>query len=264
MPVTDSIAKLTVPKPATIVSAPLPLHPYASLPSYYIAPTQHNFATPDKQPEGGYQPTAPIYDIKKSDHVFTCIMKTPVTLSVEELCSITPDVWNQVKTVVTPKRTLQATVQDVDDIDDALPRFAVTADPITDTSMPIKQQLINATSVNPIETYLKLLSPGEEPAISTVAKDSHAIRSIMVTVDSRQEVEAIVNSEFQIISMFAKIANKLGISYDPGIVLNMQSANGTIDQLLGLAKNVPCAIGNLIFYLQIYILCLPAYDILLG
>ncbi|KAG6874537.1 hypothetical protein C0992_007582, partial [Termitomyces sp. T32_za158] len=125
------------------------------------------------------------------------------------------------------------------------------------------QQLINAASVDPIETYLKSLSPGEEPAILTVAKDSHAIRSIMVTIDSCQEVEAIVDSGSQIISMSTEIANELGISYDPGIVLNMQSTNGTIDRLLGLAKNVFCAIGDLIFYLQIHILQSPAYDILL-
>ncbi|KAG6877141.1 hypothetical protein C0992_010717 [Termitomyces sp. T32_za158] len=179
-------------------------------------------------------------------------MKTPVTLLVEELCSIAPDVQNQVKTAVTLKRALQATVQDVEDIDNALPGFAVTAEPVTDTSTPITQQLISAASVDPIETYLKLLSPGEEPAILTVTKDSHAICSIIVTVDSHQKVEAIINSGSQIISMSAKI------------VLNMQSANGTIDWLLGLAKNVPCAIGDLVFYLQIHILHLPAYNILLG
>ncbi|KAG6886614.1 hypothetical protein C0992_003177 [Termitomyces sp. T32_za158] len=263
-PTTDSTAKTTVPAPAPIVSAPPPLHPYAGLPNRYVPPTQHNFAAPDKRPEGDYQPTAPVYDIEKSNHVFTRIIKTPVTLSVEELCSIAPNVRNQVKTAVTPKRTLQATVQDVEDVDDALPRFAVTTKPSADSSTPITQQLINAASVDPIETYLKSLSLGEEPAILTVAKDSHAIRSIMVTVDSRQEVEAIVDSGSQIISMSAEIANELGISYDPGIVLNMQSANGTIDRSLGLAKNVPCMIGDLIFYLQIHILWSPAYDILLG
>ncbi|KAG6878972.1 hypothetical protein C0992_006227 [Termitomyces sp. T32_za158] len=259
MPVTNSIAKSTIPKQIPIVSAPLPLHTYAGLPNHYAPPTQHNFAASDKQPEGGYQPMAPIYNIEKSNHVFTHIMKTPITLSVEELCSIVPDVWNQVKTAVTPKCILQATVQDIGDIDDALPRFAVTADPVTNTNMPIKQQLIKATSVDLIETYLKLLSPGEEPA-----KDSHAICSIMVTVDSCQEVEAIVDSGSQIISMSAKIANELGISYDPYRVLNMQSANSTIDWLLELTKNVPCTIDNLIFYLQIHILRSPAYNILLG
>lgn len=73
--------------------APLPfLHPYAGISDQYHAPTQQNFAALEKHPEGNYQPTAPIFDIEKSNHIFSHIMKTAVILSVEELCSIVPDV----------------------------------------------------------------------------------------------------------------------------------------------------------------------------
>ncbi|KAG6877142.1 hypothetical protein C0992_010718 [Termitomyces sp. T32_za158] len=48
MPVTGNTAKSTIPTPASIVSAPPPLHPYAGLPSRYAPPTQHNFAVPNK------------------------------------------------------------------------------------------------------------------------------------------------------------------------------------------------------------------------
>ncbi|KAG6881746.1 hypothetical protein C0992_000293 [Termitomyces sp. T32_za158] len=186
-------------------------------------------------------------------------MKSAVTLSVEELCSIAPDVRNQMKTAVTPKRTMQATVQDADDIDDALPGFALTALP-----PDAEEAVAKATSVDPVETYFKSLAPEDERAILTVAQDSQAIRSIMLTVDNKSEVEAIVDSRSQIISMSADVANELGIIYDPAIHLNMQSANGTVDRSLGLAKNVECTIGDLTFYLQIHILRSPAYDILLG
>ena len=54
--------------------------------------------------------------------------------------------------------------------------------------------------------------------------------------------------------MSAEIANSPGIIYDPNIILNMQSANSTMDKSLGLARNVPCLIGNIAFYLQIHIL----------
>ncbi|KNZ74478.1 hypothetical protein J132_06827, partial [Termitomyces sp. J132] len=66
-----------------------------------------------------------------------------------------------------------------------------------------------------------------------------------------------------IILMSAEIASNLGLSYDPNIILNMQSANGTMDQLLGLACNVPCTIGNITVYLQIHVLQSPTYNILL-
>ncbi|KAG6887349.1 hypothetical protein C0992_012759 [Termitomyces sp. T32_za158] len=122
----------------------------------------------------------------------------------------------------------------------------------------------NIKMVDPIKTYLQLLAPDDECIILTVAQDSQAIKSIMLTVDNKSEVEAIVDSRSQIISMSADITNKLGIIYDPTIHLNMQSANGTVDKSLGLAKNVECTIGDLTFYLQIHILHSPAYDILLS
>ncbi|KNZ78758.1 hypothetical protein J132_10246 [Termitomyces sp. J132] len=86
----------------------------------------------------------------------------------------------------------------------------------------------------------------------------------MMLITNKEEVECIHNSGSQIISMSAEIASDIGLSYDPNIVLNMQSANGTMDQLLGLARNIPCTIGDITIYLQIHILWSPAYDILLG
>ena len=88
----------------------------------------------------------------------------------------------------------------------------------------------------------------------TVAKEAQSIQSIMLLVDNCEEIECIVDSGSQIISMSAEVANYLSISYDPSIVLNMQSTNGTMDKSLSLAHNVPCTLGDITFYLQIHIL----------
>jgi hypothetical protein len=64
--------------------------------------------------------------------------------------------------------------------------------------------------------------------------------------------------------MSEAVCHDLGMPYDPKIRLNMQSANGEIDQSLGLARNVPCRIGSITLYLQIHVIRAPAYDILLG
>ncbi|KNZ71315.1 hypothetical protein J132_00043 [Termitomyces sp. J132] len=98
----------------------------------------------------------------------------------------------------------------------------------------------------------------------TVTKDSQSLCTVMMLIDNKEEVECIHDSGSQIILMSAEIASDLGLSYNPNIVLNMQSANGTMDQSLGLARNVPCTIGNITVYLQIHILWSPTYDILLG
>jgi hypothetical protein len=63
--------------------------------------------------------------------------------------------------------------------------------------------------------------------------------------------------------MSEDICHELGLAYDPTIRLPMQSANGGIDETLGLARNVPCEIGSIILYMQIHIIHDPTHDILL-
>ncbi|KAG6883082.1 hypothetical protein C0993_007917 [Termitomyces sp. T159_Od127] len=182
--------------------------------------------------------------------------------------NIAPDVRNQMRTAVTPKHQVAMGVAEVDELDDTLPGFVVASDtPPTLSTNAVSltsAEVTNATSIDPVETYVKSLDTDEDLAILTVAHDSQAICSIMMTINHHTEVEAIVDSGSQIISMAAEVASDLGLIYDPSIVLNMQSANGTIDRSLGLAKNVPCTIGDVTFYLQIHIICSPAYDLLLS
>ncbi|KAG5634014.1 hypothetical protein H0H81_003877 [Sphagnurus paluster] len=64
--------------------------------------------------------------------------------------------------------------------------------------------------------------------------------------------------------MSEEVCHELKIKYDPSVILNMQSANGCLDPLLGLACNVPCTISDLTLYLQIHVIHNPAYNILLG
>ncbi|KAG6895238.1 hypothetical protein C0993_009858 [Termitomyces sp. T159_Od127] len=172
------------------------------------------------------------------------------------------------RTAVTPKRQVAIGVAEVDELDDTLLGFAVTSDtpPMLSTNAVSLNpaRVTNAPSIDPVETYVKSLDTDEDPAILTVAHDSQAIRSIMMTIDHRTEVEAILDNGSQIISMAAEVASNLGLIYDPSIVLNMQSTNGIINRSLGLAKNVPCTIGDVTFYLQIHIICSPAYNLLLG
>ncbi|KAG6892424.1 hypothetical protein C0993_003864, partial [Termitomyces sp. T159_Od127] len=114
-----------------VVNAPdplLPLHPYSGLNNHYQPPVQRNFGAPDKRTDGAYRPTAPVYDIEKSNQVFARIMKSAVMLSVEELCSIVPDVRNQMRTAVTPKHQVATEVATVDELDDALPGFSIASD----------------------------------------------------------------------------------------------------------------------------------------
>ncbi|KNZ76625.1 hypothetical protein J132_09370 [Termitomyces sp. J132] len=214
----------------------------------------------------------PIYNIEQSKAVFEQVLSTKVTVLVGKLCSVSWDIRNQFRTVVTPKQLVGAsanTVQDPSNIfKDILPTFAIEEPQFllgshTDTANGLTSDKAPFASVDPVKAYIDLLLHGEEPVVLTVAKDSQSLRTIMMLIDNKEEVECIHDSGSQIISMSAEIASDIGLSYNPNIVLNMQSANGTMDQSLGLARNIPCTIGNITVYLQIHVLQSPAYDILL-
>ena len=86
----------------------------------------------------------------------------------------------------------------------------------------------------------------------------------MLLVTEQEYIEAILDLGCQIVTMSEEVCLTLAIPYNPNVCLNMVSTNGGVDLSLGLAKNVPFKIGEIMVYLQVHILQQPAYDILLG
>ena len=120
----------------------------------------------------------PIYDIEHSKQVFEQVLQTKLTVLVGELCSLSNNIRNQLRTAVMPKQTLPPNItafqEPLDVFDNALPSFA-----LNNTCCP--DHLLNnaarakVTSINPVEAYIKLLPPGEEPVTLTVAKEAQSI-----------------------------------------------------------------------------------------
>ncbi|KAG5337718.1 hypothetical protein C0989_009032 [Termitomyces sp. Mn162] len=143
------------------------------------------------------------------------------------------DIRNQFRTAVTPKQLVGAstnTIQDPSNIfKDILPMFTIEEPQFLLGSNRSTLDKAPLTSADPVEAYIKSLPHGEVPVVLTVAKDSHLLYSVMMLIDNKEEIECIYDSGLQIISMSMEIASNLGLSYDSNIVLNMQSANSTID-----------------------------------
>ena len=184
-----------------------------------------------------------------------------VTLTPEELLSIAPDVRTKYRDAVTPKRVSTEPVASAHIVE-------ISADEVT-----VVNQLScsgatlepGATIVpDPYETYLKHIPHGEHPAEFTVARDSNAICSIIALVDNKEQIECIVDPGSQIVAMSEEVCLGLNLLFDPTIQLNMQSANGEVDRSLGLIRNVPFRIGEIVLYLQAHVIRNAAYDILLG
>ncbi|KAG5734182.1 hypothetical protein E4T56_gene1357 [Termitomyces sp. T112] len=232
-----TVAKEQLPVAKEPVAQP-PIHPFSGLPSRYAPPANRNFAAPNKANDGAYRTMPPIYDIEQSKAVFKQVLRTQVTILVGKLCSVSQDIRNQFRTAVTPKRSVGAsanTVQDSSDIfEEILPTFAIEEPQFSlgsnaDTAKGLTADKAPFASVDPVEAYIDSLPPGEEPVVLTVTKESQSLRTVMMLINNKEEVECIHDSGSQIISMSAEIASDIGLSYDPNIVLNMQSANGTMD-----------------------------------
>jgi hypothetical protein len=201
-------------------------------------------------------------------------MEAPITITQHELLSLSPEVRSQVRDVTTTRRipnnppvASQNALQldyDVDDEDAEYPSVeTMISQPCCNSRIPHRGAIVIP---DPIERYYRSLPPGVEPDPDRliVAKESSAVRSLFAVIDSSKRKECIVDPGCQIIAMSEDTCHELSLAYNPVIKLNMQSANGTTDWSLGLARNVPFTIGAITLYMQVHIIGSPAYDVLLG
>ncbi|EED78174.1 predicted protein [Postia placenta Mad-698-R] len=235
-----------------------PVHPFANArDATYAPPNVRNFATPpkpsnDKGKEPAYKTIVPVIQPKLAEEIFQRSMKSQfVTLTPEELLSIAPDVRNKYRDAVTPKRVSTEPVASAHIVE--IGADEVTA--VNQLSCSGATLEPGATIVpDPYETYLKHIPHGEHPAEFTVARDSNAIRSIIALVDNKEQIECIVDPSSQIVAMSEEVCLGLNLLFDPTIQLNMQSANGEVDRSLGLIRNVPFRIGEIVLYLQAHVI----------
>jgi len=226
-----------------------PIHPFAEVrEAVYKPPHERNFAGKSKE-SPAYHTQIPIQSPAIANEVYNRSMKSPcVTLSPEELLSISPEIRTKLRDAITPKRT---PIEQVGSSTNVLSK----EHPNSDASI---------ISEDYFESYINSLEADEIPQKFVVAKESHALRSILVQVNHHNFVEGVIDPGSQIIAMSEEVCHELGLAYDPSIKLNMQSANGALDPSLGLSHNVPCKIGTITIFLQIHVIRNPAYDMLLG
>ena len=292
VPVCENIPAITVIPPQdpvaneepAIVITPLPSaepeHPYRQAKdAAYAPPTARNVggiikvpvAKPTAATVPAYKTLPPVHEASIAVDVYKRAMDTPIMITQRELLSLSPEVRAQLREVTTTRRiptnqvttmqaSLQTAISDEDAPYDAVPAFVLNR---PDERVPPKGATIVA---DPIEEYYNSLEPGETPSMDrlTVAKESTAIRSIHALVDTLQKKECTVDPGCQVVAMSETACHSLGLAYDPRIRLNMESANGSFDWSLGLARNIPFLIGTITLYLQVHVIRSPSYEILLG
>jgi len=132
------------------------------------------------------------------------------------------------------------------------------------THEDIGTELGGMIAADPVLQYMHYLSPDEVPQPLYTATESASLRVVFPTINGGERVECVVDSGSQIVSMALKLAERLGIIWDPDVRIHMQSASGEMKRSAGLARNVPFLFGDIPVYLQVHIIDQPAYDVLLG
>ena len=291
------------PEPITATEPVVPLSQQAEHPfrrardATYVPPSVHK----DEQPKPNAPSTAKrdvayrtlpvIHDPAIANAVYNRALESHFTITHRELLSLAPEVRSQLRDAVSSKRVptkepapvLQTNILQDDDLspltDEELAYLFPDEDPVPYNVKHEPAPVLALASLqcnhmpddaiiveDEIDRYYRTLSPGQtpDPGRLIVAKESSALRAIIPLINNHLKVESILDPGCQIIAMSEDVCHELSLPYDPTIILHMQSANGTIDPSLGLARNVPFLIGPLTFYMQVHVIRNPAYDILLG
>ena len=97
-----------------------------------------------------------------------------------------------------------------------------------------------------------------------VAKDCKPLRTIYATINGVGQEECLLDNGSMIVSMSKEVATQLGLTWDPLITIDMESASNHVERTLGIARNAKFTLGGLNFFLQVHILEHPPYRVLLG
>ena len=236
-------------------------------------------------PEPGYKNRSPLQIDERAKDLILEALKMPINLTTEDLLNVSEAAHQELKKLLTKKHLEKKTVAFIQEPEEvpnqgnwrhskpieaaaeneqinvnALPEATYEISTEDKEGVPKGSLIIN----DPVLQYLSTMAPGEKPKTVIVASESQGLRAVYPLINNVGEVESLLDGGSQIVSMSKEVAVDLEIPWDPDITVQMQSANRSLEQTLGLAKNVPFLFGHITVYLQVHVMGRPAYKVLLG
>ena len=248
---------------------------------------EKSLETPKVMAEPGFKNRAPLQKDERARDLIQEMLKTPISLTAEDILHVSEPVRNELKKLLIKRRLEKKSVMfsaEAEYFPAEAEGFSAEAEP------PDKQILEEVIRVerlpeatfevltedkdgmdrgsivvsDPVVQYLNTLSAGEKPKTVVVGGESHSLRTLYPLINRTGEVEALLDAGSQIVSMSKTIAVALEVNWDPDITVRMESANKTYENTLGLARNVPFLFGTITAYLQVHVVQNAAYKVLLG
>ena len=242
--------------------------PFAEIKPLPVITRERRSVVEDREARGVYRNRAPLQDEEKGIELIKEALKNPVNITTEELLNISDSARQELKKLLTKKRIekkvsfISAEESDRENVIHAeqLPSASYEVLEEERSGIPKGSLIIG----DPVEQYLGSLQPGEKPKRVVVAQESVGLRAVYPLINGEGKVESLLDGGSQIVSMARDTAIELKIAWNPDITVHMESANRSLEQTLGLAKNVPLIFGHIVVYLQVHIIRQPAYKVLLG
>jgi hypothetical protein len=229
--------------------------------------------------EPGFKNKAPLQLDERAKELIQEVLKMPISITTEDFLSVSEPMRQELKKLLIKKRLEKQKSVTFAEIDPGGDLGSDNTQKQTETisveRLPAATYEVLAEDTNgmakgsvvvndPVMQYLNTLAPGEAPKSVIVAAESHALRTVYPLINRVGEVESLLDPGSQIVSMSRAVSVKLGVTWDPDITVQMQSANNTLEKTLGLAKNVPFLFGTITVYLQVHVVENAAYKVLLG
>lgn len=189
---------------------------------------------PNQNP--AFRNRAPVENDKNIDEVFQKVKEATVTLTVEQIYSISPDVRRQVREWLSVKRVAEANAN----------------------SNANRQP--QATNI--VETFYDAV---DEEEISRVAVHFMALRTVHTEVGGRT-VQALLDDGSTVCIMSKQFWERLPKAHPMDLtrILHMETADGNVHTSQGVLENLPVTIGGIKYLLQVQVVDKAPFEFLLG
>src|SRR6202789_4139539 len=257
---------------------PLPVVARSPFKTKHIDDVVKLLDTPKLMVEPGFKNRAPLQLDERAKNLLQEALKNPISITMEDLLNVSEPVRQELKKLLIKKRLEKKSVTlategkpaEKGDTSEQRDVKTISVEKLPEATYEVLAKDTNGMSKgsvivsDPVMQYLNALAPGEKPKTVIVAAESHALRTVYPLINGVGEVESLLDPGSQIVSMSKTIAAMLQVTWDPDIVVHMESANKTLEKTLGLAKNVPFLFGTITVYLQVHVIGNAAYKVLLG
>jgi len=228
---------------------------------------------------------APIEEGVKAEEILDRMLEGEMKVTPKELWAVAPKLRAALKEILTSKHSNkdESREDQTQEKEDNQPQKKVVS--VNGLESPEKRQeaieiedgeVVEVWAVaDPVLQFLEKLSPeerscqifvveGEGEKEERVVPDMAYLRVVPAMINGVGEEEVLLDSGSQIVLMTKKIAAANKVSWDPSLSIQMQSANGLLSRMCGLARNVPFTLGGVTVLLQVHVMDTAPYTVLLG